>query len=91
MKNSILYSVKVGGSNVSVFNIKNVLSGIIKNVFYENYEIHLSIENSIIPDVKIYFENHKMKFFASLFVAAALAETDAQARIAVIQEQIMVS
>lgn len=57
MRNSILYSIKVGGSNVSVFNIKNVLNGIIKNVFYENYEIHLSIESSIIPDVKKYFEN----------------------------------
>ena len=32
-----------------------------------------------------------MKFFASLFVAAALAETDAQTRMAVIQEQITVS
>ena len=40
---------------------------------------------------KIYFENRKMKFFASLFVAAALAETDAQTRIAVIREQITVS
>ena len=46
MCNSVLYSIKVGGKNVSVFNIKNVIEGIVNNVFYQNYEIHLSIENS---------------------------------------------
>ena len=61
MKNSVLYSIKVGGSNVSVFNIKTVLEGIINNVFYQNFEIHISIENSANDDVKKYVDNYKSK------------------------------
>jgi hypothetical protein len=66
MTNSILFSIKVGGSNVSVFNIKNVLSGIIDNVFYKNYEIHLSIENSIRSEVKNFFQTQNFTKNVSL-------------------------
>ena len=57
MSNSILYCVKIGGLNVSSFNIKNVIKGITSNAFYQNYEIHLSIEDNLNKDAREYINN----------------------------------
>ena len=41
--NSILYSVKIGGKNTDIFNIKKLLDGINLNSFFDNYEIHFFV------------------------------------------------
>ena len=66
--NSILYSIKVGGPNVQVHNIKNALNGIKLNTYYNNYEIHLFVEETISLDVGFFlktlvYDNHLKIFY----------------------------
>jgi len=69
MSNSVLYCIKIGGLNVSSLNIENVVKGITSNVFHQNYEIHLSIEDNLNSDASEYINNLKisknpnLKFF----------------------------
>ena len=45
MKNSILYTIKLGGINEKIIDIKNLINSILSKTFYENYEIHIHYEN----------------------------------------------
>ena len=51
---SFLFSIKVGGINVNLFNIKNVISGVVDNCFFKNFEIHLFVEENVSKEVYNY-------------------------------------
>ena len=53
---SFLFSIKVGGINVNLFNIKNVISGVVDNCFFKNFEIHLFVEENVSKEVYNYLK-----------------------------------
>lgn len=65
---SFLFSIKVGGINVNLFNIKNVISGVVDNCFFKNFEIHLFVEENVSKEVYNYLkkkvaDNNIKKFY----------------------------
>lgn len=56
MKNSILYTIKLGGINEKIIDIKNLINSILSKTFYENYEIHIHYENNINNEIKQYVQ-----------------------------------
>ena len=65
--NSILYSVKIGGKNTDIFNIKKLLDGINLNSFFDNYEIHFFVEENIEKDLYAFLKKIEQSKHLKIF------------------------
>jgi len=56
MSKSILYSVKLGGSNESVINLKNLIDSIVNLTYFKNFQIQIFYEDNINENLKIFIK-----------------------------------
>lgn len=57
MQNSILYTIKLGGINERIFDIKKLITSILSNTYYNNFEIHIHYEDNVNNEIQSYITN----------------------------------
>ena len=67
MSVSILYSIKIGGGNIKLYNIQYALEYIYKNSYYKNVEIQLFVETNINIKVLNFLKNLNKSYIKLFF------------------------
>ena len=57
MQNSIHYKIKLGGINERIFDIKKLITSILSNTYYNNFEIHIHYEDNVNNEIQSYITN----------------------------------